>query len=168
VPTGTVKLSPPFVAFFSRAMQLSDALFAEDPNKVQITFNVEVQLPEGATAATLVLDGVQIRSGQNLAQRRIIWPSPTGGDSRVSALVRGTELTGPSITGAWSSLQLFQTAEWRPENDGWRLEWRTGGHNADGSPLRIAVRLSAANPANVATIFRRPPPSGACTGSIAQ
>jgi type VI secretion system protein ImpL len=168
VQTGTVKLSPSFVAFFNRAMQLSDALFAEDQGSPRVTFDVEPQLPEGASAATLVLDGVTIRSGQNLARRKITWPGGAGGDSRVSATVRGTELTGPSFTGSWTSVQLFQAADWRPENDGWRLEWRTGGHNADGSPLRIAVHLSAGNPANVAAIFRRPPTSGSCTGSIAQ
>jgi type VI protein secretion system component VasK len=78
VPTGAVPLNTGFVAFFNRGMQLSDALFAEDQSKPQITFSVEPQLPEGGTMATIVLDGVAVRSGQNLASRRFMWPSATG------------------------------------------------------------------------------------------
>ncbi len=171
VPTGTVKLSPGFMAFVNRASALSDALFAEDQGKPQVTFSVEPQLPEGGTMATIVLDGVPVRSAANLASRRVTWPA-AGGDSRVSAVVRGTEISGPSFVGPWSVLQLFQTAEWRPEGDGYRVEWRTGGHNADGTPLRIAVRVygvNAAGSANVSTVLHRPPATGAsCGGDIAQ
>jgi hypothetical protein len=169
VPTGSMKLSPAFVAFFNRAASLSDALFAEDRAAPRISFIVEPQLPDGASMVTLTLEGITIRSGQNLASMRVTWPR-NGGDSRVSAIVRGTEVTGPTFTGPWSALQLFYAAEWRPENDGYRLEWRTGARKPDGSPLQIAVRVTGATRAgmnNVLTVFRRPPTVGqACGGFI--
>jgi type VI secretion system protein ImpL len=172
------KISQGFVAFFTRAAQLSDALYSEDQQAAKLTFEAEPLVPEGGTMATLILDGVSVIAGQNQAKRRFTWPGPTG-ESRVSARVRGTDIEAVnSFTGPWSALQLLYAAEWRAEGSGYRLEWRTTARNPDGTPLKLAARIAAAPPAagtttaslsNINALLHRQVVQGAsCTGDIAQ
>jgi type VI secretion system protein ImpL len=178
VGAGDTKVSPAFVTFFNRAAQLSDALFSEDQTISRITFEAEPLVPDGGSMATIVLDGQSVVAGQNQARRKFTWPGSTG-ESRISARVRGTDIESVnSFTGPWSVVQLLYAAEWRPEGNGYRLEWRTTARNADGTPLKLATRITPAVPmpgtttaslSNIYALFHRQSVQGAsCPSDIAQ
>jgi type VI secretion system protein ImpL len=179
VPAPDAKVSTGFVTFFNRAAQLSDALYSEDQQTARITLEAEPLVPEGGSTATIVLDGQSIVAGQNQAKLRLTWPGGgSGGVSRISARVRGTDIDAVnSFTGPWSALQLLYAAEWRTEGNGYRLEWKTTARNNDGTPLKLAARITAATPpagstfaslSNINALFHPRVVQGASCSDIAQ
>ena len=153
---GDVKLVPSFVDMFNRLATFSDVLFSSGTPDPKLEFRVRPLFADGTNGVQLMLEGVLVEAGKNLARTQTIdWPS-NAHDARLS-VVLGTlqaNLVGP-FNGPWALFQVFHAADsWQPVGTASRAEWvlRSGTQGISlpgGAPLKVSVDVTPVNAANV-------------------
>ena len=143
-PGGTVKINPRFLAFFSRAAQVSKALYPEGQTGPRLQFGFRPTLGAEVTALTLTVDGQAKQFTRSRAAEQLVtW---VGADARQVKL----DITAQGVTdsqqktGTWALWEIFARAR------NWRV---VGGVSLAEFPVRTAagetlvpfeVRLSGA------------------------
>ena len=127
-PTSPVAFSPAFLAFFNRAVEVSNALYAgaAEPHvvfTVQGAGDKEATLSQGTQAAQL---------GSNAPPAQFSWPSTTGREARLQLgykklLVLGRTNVAARAGGEWAMFHLVAlAAQWDGTGGSARVQWSSG------------------------------------------
>ncbi|MBK6485802.1 MAG: PEGA domain-containing protein [Gemmatimonadetes bacterium] len=160
---GPVALSPSFVAFFNKAMQVSEALFSGGSSP-RVRFLAKGEVSNESPVIALVHGTQLARFTVNTPQAEFIWPSTTGREARLRAQFDGgPEQDVVRETGEWAIFRLIARAA-KAEGSGGslRAEWNTTGQGA--RPVAVQFTIESGAP-----VFQRGWLGGmSCTSQITQ
>jgi type VI secretion system protein ImpL len=122
----TPQPSAAFVAFFNRAADISRSLFDEDGSGPQVLFVLRPQTSADVTEVTVSIDGqVQTTTRTVAAARTFQWDAARAHDARITAKLKGTDVTVQAPPGTWALFRLLQQADWQSLGGGrYTLRWR--------------------------------------------
>jgi type VI secretion system protein ImpL len=123
-PGSSIKINPRFRDFFTRAAQLSTALYPEGQAGPRLSFTFRALLNSEVKFVTFTVDGASrpfspTRSGD----QPFTWVASESQEARIDANIGGNtqSLKG---TGTWSVFQLFARARnWKSANGRYAAEW---------------------------------------------
>lgn len=139
-PGSSIKINPRFRDFFSRATQLSQALYPEGKPGPQFTFTFRAVTTGDIKLATLIIDGNSRNFIPNRsADQPFSWVAAESQDARLVATVGGNQQT-KSGTGIWSVFQLFaQARNWTQLGSKYSAEF---AFQHDGREVVLPIELN--------------------------
>jgi hypothetical protein len=139
-PGSSIKINPAFLTFFSRAMQLSQALYPDGQAGPRLSFTFRAMLTGDIKFATFTVDGTSRPFSPNRGgDQSFTWIATESQEAKIEPNVGGNTqvLRG---TGPWSVFQLFSKAtKWTSNNGRYSAEW-TFTH--DGATMRLPFELN--------------------------
>jgi type VI protein secretion system component VasK len=127
-----------FLAFFSRASELSRALYGGDGGP-RVAFTLRPRsLSDEVPEVTATVNGRTRTFTRSRAQSEsFVWEALDSGDARLVARVNGAEVVLAEGQGPWAAFRMFRGAAWRAAGDGrWQAVWQVPGQPA---PLVMEV-----------------------------
>ncbi|MEW5926256.1 MAG: type VI secretion system membrane subunit TssM [Gemmatimonadota bacterium] len=117
--------APAFVSFFSRASDVSDALYAGGSGP-ELAFTLRPQTSAEIPEITVAMDGQRVTfTRTSAADRAFRWNGSRAQGMRVTGKVNGAEVTLLEAQGPWAVFRLFGRADWSAMDDGrWAARWR--------------------------------------------
>jgi type VI secretion system protein ImpL len=139
-PTSAIKINPRFRDFFTKAMQVTTALYPEGQPGPRLAFTFRALVGGDIKFATFTVDGVSRPFSQNRGgDQAFTWIANESQEARIEPNVGGNVqvLKG---TGQWSVFQLFAKAtNWKSSNGRYTAEW-TFTH--DGGKVTLPFELN--------------------------
>lgn len=139
-PNSAIKINPRFRDFFTKAMQMSTALYPEGQAGPRMAFTFRALVGGDIKFATFTVDGVSRPFSQNRGgDQAFTWIASESQEARIEPNVGGNVqvLKG---TGQWSVFQLFAKAtNWKSANGRYTAEW-TFTH--DGGKVTLPFELN--------------------------
>lgn len=133
-PTGT------FVRFFNRIAAVTDALWPGGAKEPQFDFTLKLTPSEAVPAATFSMDGQQRRFTRTFtAAQRYSWTGAMARDVRLSAEVRGRDVTLLGFDGTWALFKLLQRARWETVGVTSLVQWVAP---VQGEPVPLEAELN--------------------------
>jgi len=143
---GPVALSAPFVAFFNKAMQVSEALFSGG-SAPRVVFLAKAVTSPQVPRVTLT-HGSQVASfSANTPENRFVWPPPSGREARLLAQFgKEKEREIDKATGEWAIFRLVSRAAKADPGGGGalRAEWTPTGK--DARPVAVEFNVESGAP----------------------
>jgi type VI secretion system protein ImpL len=123
-PASAIKINPRFRDFFTRAMQLSSALYPEGQQGPRLAFTFRALLTGDIKFATFTVDGTSRPFSVNRGgDQGFTWIGAESQEAKIEANVGGNPQTIRG-TGAWSVFQLFAKARnWKVNNGRYSAEF---------------------------------------------
>ncbi len=117
--------SPAFVGFFSRAADVSNALY-DGGSGPELAFTLRPQTSAELPEITVTMDGQRATfTRTSAADRPFVWNGARAQGVRVTGRVGGAEVTLLEAHGPWAVFRLFGRGEWSGLGDGrWVVRWR--------------------------------------------
>jgi type VI secretion system protein ImpL len=112
---GSRGVTPQFLTFFNRAANVSRALWPQAGQDVpRFGFTVKVAVTNDIPEARLVVDGREQSFSQMSNRAQLFnWDGATAREARLTARVRGRDVTLLSYDRPWALFKLFQQGTWR-------------------------------------------------------
>nr|MCU0635528.1 hypothetical protein [Gemmatimonadaceae bacterium] len=128
VPKPGVTVAPPaaFLAFLTRAAELTDALYPEGAADPVVRFSFRPMLSDEVPTVTLTVDGQsEIFTRTYTASRAFVWRAASAQSVRlVVRTADNVERVIVDARGPWAIFELFGSAgNWTPEGGMWKGTW---------------------------------------------
>ena len=142
-----IQLSPQFIAFFNKAMAVSDALYKENPANPRMTLSLRPLLTGNIEWVTITIDGVTQRWTRTDAQNRsLTWNGPLATSASIAVRAGRQEGVLQSFNGTWSLFRLIHQIDgWGSTGGVYRPAWdvRFGGRQVmnDNVPVQLVVEM---------------------------
>jgi type VI secretion system protein ImpL len=147
-PASPQKVSPPFLSFFNRAIDVQRALYPAGGGQPQIRYALRPLATENVSSLALSIDGKSINFGGGAAQfTPLSWPGSSGQGVRMSVKIPGgVELGFPSYDGLWGVFHFFADATVMEHGGNtYTLQWVLGGDRPvtapNGKPVTVQFDL---------------------------
>ena len=133
-PVGGVELSESFVGFFNKAVEVSDALFAEDAANPHVTWNVSGVITETTPLVILKNNGLEARLDKQSFKNVVEWPATSGRQAELLArFKKNKELRVKLTAGEWAIFRLVASGD---AFQGSLVTWNAAGLK-DAEPVRL-------------------------------
>jgi type VI secretion system protein ImpL len=142
-----IQLSPQFIAFFNKAMAVSDALYKENATSPRMTLNLRPLMTSNIEWVTIAIDGVTQRWTRNETQiRSLTWNGPISTSATIAVRAGGREGVLQTFQGPWSFFKLIHSIDsWGSTGGVYRPAWdvRLGGRQVvnDNVPVQLVVEM---------------------------
>jgi type VI secretion system protein ImpL len=147
-PAAPQKVSPPFLSFFNRAVEVQRALYPAGGGQLQIRYALRPLATENVSSLQLSIDGKSISYSGGAAQfTPLSWPVSSGQGVRMSVKIPGgVELGFPSYDGQWGVFHFFADATVMEHGGNtYTLQWVLGGDRPvtapNGKPVSVQFEL---------------------------
>jgi type VI secretion system protein ImpL len=161
-PGATVVPPAPFLAFLTRAAELTDALYPEGSTEPTVRFSFRPMLSDDVPTVTLTVDGQsEIYTRTYTASRSFVWRAASAQSVRlVVRTADNIERVIIDARGPWALFELFGGAvDWAPAGGMWRGAWKSPTF---GAAQELGFELSTRGTGG--PVFRRAAFEGlACT-----
>ena len=147
-PVGGVELSESFVGFFNKAVEVSDALFAEDAANPHVTWNVSGVITETTPLVILKNNGLEARLDKQSFKNVVEWPATSGRQAELLARFRkNKELRVKLTAGEWAIFRLVAIGD---AFQGSLVTWNAAGLK-DAEPVHLRFDAQQREAASVLT-----------------
>jgi len=164
---GAMTVTPGFLAFFNRAMALSEAAYPGGAQQVRLAYTLRSDLSGINQTINLTLDGQTLSNSTGKATaKQFVWPGNPAG-ATMDVRFGGEPFRWPRFDGLWGTFEFFGDAEERAGHLEWTLRTGQSGRQvtaANGQPVMVRFDLEMSPP-----VFRKGYFSGwACTTDVAR
>ena len=125
-PSSTQQVNPPFLNFFTRAMNLQRALYTGSPAQLQYKYALRPHPTESVGSLSMNIDGQTLTyKGGNAPFRQFTWPGTAAqGVTLTVKISGGSELGFPSYERTWGVFHFFADADrWQQTGSTYNIEW---------------------------------------------
>jgi type VI secretion system protein ImpL len=125
-PSSTQPVSPAFLNFFTRAMNLQRALYWGGPGQIHYKYALRPHPTDTVAGLTMSIDGQPLTyAGGNADFKQFTWPGTTAqGVTLTVKITGGSDLGFPSYDGAWGVFHFFADADkWQQTGSTYNIEW---------------------------------------------
>jgi type VI protein secretion system component VasK len=160
-------VTPGFLAFFNRAMALSEAAYPGGAQQARLAYTLRSDLTGINQTINLTLDGQTLSNSTGKATaKQFVWPGNPAG-ATMDVRFGGEPFRWPRFDGLWGTFEFFGDAEERAGHLEWTLRTGQSGRQvtaANGQPVMVRFDLEMSPP-----VFRKGYFSGwACTADVAR
>lgn len=144
-PSSRQGVSPPFLSFFNRAMDVQRAFYPAGGDQLQYRYALRPRATENVSSFNLSIDGQSL--GDPAQFNPLIWPGTSAQGVRLTVKIPGgAELGFPSYDGLWGAFRFFEDATVLQHNGNvYTLQWVLGGDRPvtapNGKPVAIQFDL---------------------------
>lgn len=128
-PSAPVPLSAPFVAFFNRAAQVSNALFSGG-SEPRVVFTAHAVVDEDPRWVTLSQGNQSARFEKNTPPAQFVWPSASGREVKLTGQYGRRERSIAQTNGDWAMFRFVAQAAKVEGDAGMHAEWTQQDKNA--------------------------------------
>jgi type VI secretion system protein ImpL len=146
-PTGAVALSAPFVAFFNRAAQVSNALY-NGGAEPRVVFTAHAVVNEDPRWLTLSQGNQVAKFEKNTPPAQFVWPSASGREVKFTGQYGRRERLIAQTSGDWAMFRFVALAVKEDGDATMHAEWTQADKNA--APVAIDFVFTSGAP-----VFRR-------------
>lgn len=123
-PGATPRPSRSFATFFGRAAAFSGALYDQSGAGPSVVFELQPEIPAGATEIVVDVDGQQGTFTPTIRPSKTFsWDGGRANQVRVVARMNGASVTLDEEKGPWAVFRLFQKGSWTG-NGPYQVTWR--------------------------------------------
>ncbi len=136
------RVSPPFLNFFNRAMDVQRALYPGGGGQPQFPYTLRPLPTDNVSSVALSIDGKALGfSGGNVPATPLSWPGSSGQGVRLTVKIPGGVPLGfPSYDGMWGVFHFFSDATVvQRRGSVYTLQWVLGGDRPVTAPNGKAV-----------------------------
>jgi type VI secretion system protein ImpL len=112
-PSSTQKVSPAFLSFFNRAMNIQRALNTGAPGQLQYKYALRPRPTADVSSLSMDIDGQPLAySGGTVAFKQFTWPgTTTQGVNLAVKFAGGSQFGWPAYPGTWGVFHFFAEAD---------------------------------------------------------
>ncbi|HUE96313.1 MAG TPA: ImcF-related family protein [Longimicrobiaceae bacterium] len=128
-----------FLAFFNRAMEISEALYDERGAGPEVSFLLRAQTTDDLPEVTINIDGqAQTFTRTFSSARPFTWQGARASSIAISGTVNGRDTSLLEARGPWAVFRLFQAANWESlGGDRYMLRWQAPGGQSVAAELTM-------------------------------